>query len=412
MRKIIALTLIVMVLLSCTFGCQQNATTSKPAESSEKAASSDNSAAQKAENNEEDVIRIGLFMPLTGPSSLMGTAGNNAAIMAIEEINQAGGILGKKVKLLSYDDKSSPEEAVKTVTRMIEVDKVHAIIGSLHSGNIQACGEIVEKAKIPLIGTGTSPQWLQKGWTYLFRSTLNTYYSSLSAVQICKKLNLSKMAIFYSQDEYGKNGKDNMTALCDEHGIKIVAVESMKPGDSDFTAQCSNIAAANPDVVYIIATTDNLPQMVKQTRANGFDSYIVGEQSLGMPEVKEIAGAGADKIVFGACYTMPINSPEEASTPELVKFFRDYQERFKEMCPSEVAGRCYDGIYILKRAIEDAGSTDGTAIRDAIYNISDFKGLQGTFNFVGKNGEGLTEARLYITMNGKDMLIEEYLANQ
>jgi branched-chain amino acid transport system substrate-binding protein len=412
MKKIIALTLIAALMLFAA-GCQQTVAVESPKNSSAPTAaasvSASAAASQPSAASDADGIKIGIFMPLTGPSSLMGTAGNNAAIMATDEINAAGGILGKKLTLISYDDKSSPEEAVKNVTRMLEVDKVNAIVGSLHSGNIQACGEIVEKAKIPLIGTGTSPQWLQKGWTYLFRSTLNTFYSSQSAVQICKTLNLKKMAIFHSQDEYGKNGKDNMTKLCAENGIDIVAVESMKPGDTDFTAQCSNIAASKPDVVYIIATTDNLPQMVKQTRANGYDSYIVGEQSLGMPEVKEIAGAGADKIVFGACYTMPINSPDEASTPELVKFFTDYKSKFGQMCPSEVAGRCYDGMYILKKGFEDANSTDGTAVRDAILKISDFKGLQGTFNFVGKNGEGLTESRLYITMGGKDILIDDYL---
>jgi branched-chain amino acid transport system substrate-binding protein len=412
MKEIIALSLVVMLVL-CVVGCQKS--TTEPAKETETSTQAE-TVSEPAESTEEktgdDVIKIGLFQPLTGNSSLMGTSGNKAALMAMDEINAAGGILGKKVQVISYDDKSSPEEAVKCVTRMLEVDKVHAILGSLHSGNIQACGEIVENAKIPLVGTGTSPQWLQKGWTYLFRSTINTYYSSLSAVQICKKLNLSKMAIFYSQDEYGKNGKDNMTALCEEYGIDIVAVESMKPGDTDFTAQCSNISASSPDVVYIIATTDNLPQMVKQTRSNGFYGYIVGEQSLGMPEVKEIAGSATDKIVFGACFTMPINSPEEASTPELVKFFQDYQKKYGEMCQSEVAVRCYDAMYIMKKAFEDAGTTDGTAVRDAIYKISDFKGLQGTFNFVGKNGEGLTESRLYITIDGKDMLIDDYLKQQ
>ncbi len=393
MKKVLVLLLIAIFTVGL-FGCQQTSEVSETG------------------GNGDDVIKIGLFQPLTGPSSLMGTAGDNSAKLAVEEINEAGGILGKKVELIPYDDKSSPEEAVKAVTRMIEVDEVDAIIGSLHSGNIQAAGDILEEAQIPLMGTGTSPQWLEQGWTYLFRSTLNTYYSSLSAVEICKRLDLSTMAIFHSQDEYGKNGKDNMIKLCEEYGIDIKVVESMKPGDTDFTGQTSNIVASNPDVVYIIATTDNLPQMVKQVRSSGFDSYIVGEQSLGMPEVKEIAGKGSDKIVFGACFVMPTKSPDEASTPELVTFFENYQKRFGEMCPSEVGVRCYDGMYLLKEAMEKAGSVDGTAVRDALYEITNYEGLQGTFDFSDKTGEGLKESRLYITMDGKDILIEDYLKQQ
>lgn len=407
MKKIIVWALLVMMLIVAA-GCQQTASQEK--ETGDTSAQvSDENASDTSNQDDAEVIKIGLFMPLTGPASLMGISGNNAAQMAMDEINEAGGILGKQVEIIAYDDKSSPEEAVKSVTKMIEVDKVDAILGSLHSGNIQACGEIVENAQIPLIGTGTSPQWLQKGWTYLFRSTLNTYYSSLSAVKICETLSLSNMAIFYSQDEYGKNGKDNMTELCEEYGINIVAVESMKPGDSDFTAQCSNITATTPDVVYIIATADNLPAMVKQTRSNGYEGYIVGEQSLGAPEVKEVAGEAADKVVFGACYTMPINSPDEASTPELVGFFQDYLDKYGEMCQSEVSGRCYDAMYIFKEAFESAGSVDGTAVRDAIYGITDLEGLQGTFDFSDKSGEGLRDSRLYITIEGKDIQIKDYL---
>ena len=144
MKKVLVLLLIAIFTVGL-FGCQQTSEVSETG------------------GNGDDVIKIGLFQPLTGPSSLMGTAGYNSAKLAVEEINEAGGILGKKVELIPYDDKSSPEEAVKAVTRMIEVDEVDAIIGSLHSGNIQAAGDILEEAQIPLMGTGTSPQWLEQG---------------------------------------------------------------------------------------------------------------------------------------------------------------------------------------------------------------------------------------------------------
>ena len=406
MKKYFALLLALVLGLSLLTACGGK---QPPADSNGGSSSSSDGQTPSSGSSFDGVFTVGVFQPLTGPSSLMGTAGNDAVILAAEEINAAGGICGKEVVVVSYDDKSSPEEAVKSVNKMLEVDKVDAIVGSLHSGNIQACGDIVEEAQIPLMGTGTSPQWLQKGWTYLFRPTLSTYYSSLSAIQACEALDAHTIAIFYSQDEYGKNGKDNMVALCEEYNLEVVTTESMKPGDSDFTAQCSNIAAANPDVCYIIATTDNLPPMVKQSRANGIDCYIIGEQSLGAPEVKDVARAAADGVVYGACFVMPQSDPSEAGIPALVDFFQAYLDRFGKMCASEVAVRCYDGMYLLKAAAEKAGSTDGTAIRDALYTITDYAGLQGTFDFSIGAGEGLTESRLYIIDGGKDILLDEYL---
>ena len=404
MKKFITIILVITLVLSIAGCAGGTSTTAATTAATTKAGTTAGTTAVA-----KQTVKIGFFNPLTGSASLLGTGAQEAAILAVEQINKAGSVPGVEFQLIPYDDKSSPEESVKIVTKMIQVDKVDAIIGSLHSGNVQAVGQLAEDAKIPLLGIGTSPQWLQKGWTYLFRPTLNTYYSSLAAVQICQKLKLTKMAIFHSQDEYGKNGKDNMIKLCEQNSITNLGVESMKPGDTDFTGQCTKIAQLKPDVVYVIAVSNELPAMVKQLRSNGYDGYIVGEQSLGSIEVKDVAGSAANKIIYGALYTMP-TKPEDASTDKLKKFFTDYKARFGRMCDTEVAGRAYDAMYILAEAYKKTGGKkDGTAIRDAIASISSFEGLQGTFNFVGKNGEGLDKSRLYIIENVKDVLLEDYM---
>ena len=402
MKKFLALFLAMIMALSLVAcGGKEEAPAEKPAETPSEAPAEEPAG----------TIKVGVFQPLTGNSAYMGSAGNNAVKLAAKQINEAGGILGMQIEVVSYDDKSSPEEAVKSVNKMLEVDEVDMIVGSLHSGNIQACGDIVEDAQVPLLGTGTSPQWLQKGWTYLFRPTLNTYYSSLAAVQACEALGYKTLVTFYSQDEYGKNGNDNMVAICEEFGIEILASESMKPGDSDMTAQCANLAAAGADAMYMIATADNLPAMVKQARAGGFDKYIIGEQSLGQAEVKNVAGEAANGIVYGACFIMPLNDPSEAQIPEIVKFFEDYMAEYGELCPSEVAVRCYDAMYIYKAAVEKAGSIDGTAVRDAMYTL-EYDGLQGHFDYSMGSGEGLSASRLYIIDDMKDVLMDDYLASK
>ena len=406
MKKALALLLTLIMALSLV-ACGGGEKTEEPKTEEPKA--EEPAGNEESTGGFDGTYKIGSFMPLTGNSSMYGDTGDKAARLAAKQINEAGGILGKEVVIVSYDDKSSPEEAVKSVNKMLEVDQVDAILGSIHSGNIQACGDMIEEAKVPLVGTGTSPQWLEKGWTYLFRCTLNTYYSSLSAIQACEALGVKTIGIFHSQDEYGKNGKDNMEALCEEYGIEIVVVESMKPGDSDLTAQCAKISEANPDAVYMIAVGNELPLMTKQIRAGGVDGIIIGEQNLGAPEVKEIAGDAADGLVFGAAFVMPQNEPSEAGIPEVVDFFQAYLEEYGEMCPTEVGARAYDGVYLLKEAAEKAGSVDGTAVRDAMYTLK-YDGLQGHFDFSVGAGEGLTASRLYIIDGGKDVLLDEWMA--
>ena len=115
-------------------------------------------SAQKAD------INIGLYGPLTGLSAVSGESLKRGAQIAVDQINAHGGLLGRRVHLVEYDDRSSPEQALRAVTKLVQVDKVDAIIGSIHSGNILVAGPVVEAAKIPLVGAGTSPTWLQKGY--------------------------------------------------------------------------------------------------------------------------------------------------------------------------------------------------------------------------------------------------------
>ncbi|MBU2325977.1 MAG: ABC transporter substrate-binding protein, partial [Alphaproteobacteria bacterium] len=114
----------------------------------------------------QEAIEIGFFGPLTGPTAQAGQALRNGAALAVDEINAAGGLDGKQLVLVEYDDRSSPEQAVRSATKLVQVDKVAAIVGSLHSGNILAAGPVIEDAKTPLVGAGTSPTWLQKGYKY------------------------------------------------------------------------------------------------------------------------------------------------------------------------------------------------------------------------------------------------------
>ena len=159
------------------------------------------SQASSGESAGGSPIKIGYFGPLTGGSAQLGQAALNGAQLAVDQINEKGGVLGRRLEIISYDDKSSPEEAVKAATKLVQVDKVNAIFGSLHSANVQAAAPVVEESQTLLVSGGTSPTWLQQGYTYLFRSIANANAASKQLAQYVSDEGLKKIATFTSNDE-------------------------------------------------------------------------------------------------------------------------------------------------------------------------------------------------------------------
>ncbi len=419
MRKLLAVCL-VLLMIAALAGCgspESSAPSASTGAQPSAASSQGGEAPTQAATNEEP-IKIGFFGPLTGNSSLIGGEMLNATQLAIEEINAAGGILGRRVELVYYDDKSSPDESIQAVTKMIDSDKVAAIIGSVHSGNIQVAGDIIEEAKVPMIGAGASPSWLDQGWTYLFRSCMNTYVASFACIDACKSLGVSKMGVFYISDEYGTASKTDMITLCNENGITVTGEESATYNDTDLTSQITNLMSGNPEIIYCVGTTNYVGPMVKQLRTNGYEGYIVGETAVGSPIVVEAAEAGADLLVFGAPFLIPATAEEvpDYSYPndKVANYYKNYLAKYGETSIAEAAPRSYDGMYLFKEAMEAAGSTDGTAVRDALYAITDYEGLHGTYNYAKTHdGEGIDSVLLYIYVGGypggKYLTVKEFM---
>jgi len=302
----------------------------------------------------QDVIKVGFYGPLTGPMSLSGIASRQGAELAIKQINANGGVIGKKMVLVPYNDNSSPEEAVKVVTRMITSDKVHCIVGSLHSGNILASAPIVEKYKIPEIGVGTSPTYLQKGYTYIFRCLANTATIDIQIGKTIKELNYKKVGALGLSDEYGKTGVEDVKNVLDSYGIQLIA-EWFNPGDTDFTGQLTKLINSGIEALVAYGTDSYQGPIVKQARLLGFEGLIFGPESLSVPSVLEVAGKYSDGCVFGTSYIVP-SKPEEAVDKMQQDFFKAFVAEFGKMPESQTAMRCYDAVMIFAEAIKRANS--------------------------------------------------------
>jgi branched-chain amino acid transport system substrate-binding protein len=355
--------------------------------------------------NKADSVRIGFFGPLTGPTAQAGQALRNGTLVAIDEINAQGGLLGKTVKLIEQDDRSSPEQAVKSVIRLIHLSKVTAIVGSLHSGNILAAAPAMEQSGTPMVGAGTSPTWLEKGYTYLFRAVGNSELSVRELAGYAKKAGIKKVSVIQSNDEYGMVGGRLFVEYATRAGIEISANESFTHGDRDFTGQFVKMLQVEPDAVFIWALGDDLGALTKQLRQAGYDGPVLGAEGYTLPQVLEIAGKAADNVIFPAQYLVP-EKPQDAEDPMMRSFLTRYFERFGEMPVSDNAYRGYDSVRIIAEAIKRAHTLDREKVCQAIGNIEEFEGLAGRFTFKGFDGEGIHEMRFFRIADGEYVEIE------
>ncbi|HYF83833.1 MAG TPA: ABC transporter substrate-binding protein [Clostridia bacterium] len=366
-----------------------------------------NNAATTAAPTEE--IKMGFYAPLTGPTSLIGIPLQEGARLAVDEINEQGGINGKKIKLVEYDDKASAETAVKVVTRLIQEDKVNVILGSLVSGNILATANLVEKAGIPEVGTGTSPKWTAQGYKYIFRGNAHSGWYNGALIEAMKKMGVKKLALLSSSTEYAKGGSDNLLKALKEDGtIEVILHENFQGGDTDFTGQMTKMISSGADAMFLYASAEDMGMQMKQFRQLGWKGFVFGPEGFNTPDIVKVAGESADGAVFSCGYVIP-ESPEGAMNAAEKSFLEAYVKKYARMPVNDTAYRAYDAAKILAMGLKNANSLDGTAIRDAIKSINTYEGIAGKFDFTAGTGDGVSTARAYIIQGGKNVPLEKYL---
>lgn len=404
MKRALSIVVVVCMILAVLAGCTQNDVPAQT-QTEDPAPAETKQQEQQEEQKPEDTmnaepIKIGYFGPLTGGTAQAGQAMRNGGLIAIDEINAAGGVLGRPLELIQYDDKSSAEEAVKAATKLVEVDKVTAILGSLHSGNVLAAGPILEEYQTPTVGVGTSPTWLQQGYTYLFRSISNSQVAGKTLAAFANSRGYLNIASLHSNDEYGNTGSADFLKAIEVYGGKYVADESFTHGDRDFTGQMAKIIKSKPDAVLIWCLGDDLGPVTKQLRQAGYTGKVLGCEGYTLPEAIEISGSASNDCYFAAQYLV-YDKPEDAEDSLMQSFLTKYMASFGEKPASDNAFRAYDAIKIIAKGIETAGSVEGPAIRQAINDIDGFVGLAGEFSFKGKQGEGIEKVRIFKIKDGK-----------
>jgi len=392
-KKLTAVLLTSVIALSMA-GCGAKDQSATPGKDSSQAASAKE-------------IKIGLYGTITGPNALAGEMMEKGGQLAAKQINAAGGINGRPVKLIVYDDKSTPEGAVKAVTRMVDVDKVIAMVGSNSSPNILASAQVSEAAGVIQVGGGTSPAYTNAKYKYIFRGTANANLPNQAFVKAMKEMGTKKVALFSVASEYGKSGIASVKKLLG-NDFEIVAEEQYQATDTDYTGQISKIINAKPDGVIVYGMTNELALSLKQFRRNGYTGYVYGPEGLGVPDIFKVAGDASNNVIFGSGAVIPASIENAANDVEKA-MLKSFVAEYGALPVSDVAYRGYDSVMLICEALKnskDINSAD--SIREAFLNIKAFPGIAGKYDFSDGSGDGLKEARTYVIQDGKHVLFDEW----
>ena len=320
----------------------------------------------------QDTIKIGEFGSLSGDNASFGTSQNHGVQMAVEEINAAGGVLGKKIDLTVEDNMTKQGETTTIARKLISQDHVVAIIGEVASSKTLEAAPIAQAAKIPLIATAaTNPKVTQTG-DYVFRVCFTDDFQAVVIARfVLEKLKQKKIAFMTDVKQDYSVGLTNIAKdYLGKNGGNIVKEQSYSSGDKDFRAQLTDIKSANPDVIIITGYYPEASLIAKQARQFGIKATLVGGDGWDGSSLIPVGG----KAIEGAYFSNHFST--EDKSPLVQDFVKKYKQKYNAV-PDAFAALGYDATKLLADAIKRAGSTDPEKIRAAIQDTKEFPGVSG-----------------------------------
>jgi branched-chain amino acid transport system substrate-binding protein len=306
-------------------------------------------------------IKIGNINPITGEAASYGVSTKNGAALAIKEANDAGGVLGKKIKLIYADDKGDPAEGAVAYTKLIQQDKVIAILGTTTSRSALAGAPICQDAKIPMITPTATNEKVTAVGDYIFRGCfIDSFQGTVAAKYVATDLKAKTAGIIFDVgNDYSRGLEDTFKTTFEAAGGKVVVAEGHPTGAVDFKAQLTKIVQAKPDVLYIPDFYNDVGLIAKQARELGYTGPFVGGDGWDSPELAKIGGDAIEGGIFTNHYS------KDDTRPVVQNFVAKYKAAYGTD-PDAFAVLAYDSGKILIDAIKRAGSTDGAKIRDAL----------------------------------------------
>ena len=319
-----------------------------------------------------DPIKIGVSGPFTGGSSSMGVSMRDGVKLAVDEINKAGGVLGRPLAVVERDDEARNELGVQIAQELINKEKVVATVGFVNTGVALASQRFYQEAEIPVIdnvatGSVITKQFEKERANYVFRNAAADLIQAPMIVdEAITRRGFKKPAILADSTNYGQLGREDLEKALTAKGVKPVAEEKFNIGDTDMTSQLLRAKEAGADVVLTYGIGPELAQIANGMAKLGWKVPLVGSWTLSMASFIDTAGPNGNGAIMPETFIQVPNTPKRAA------FIKAYQETYKiDRMPSPVsAAQGYDSVYLLAAAIDQAKSTDGRKIREALENLN------------------------------------------
>lgn len=327
-----------------------------------------------------ETIKIGGMAPLTGALAIYGVTTTNGAELAVKEINENGGVLGKKIEYVMLDTKGDSTEAVMAYNKLVD-EKVAGIIGEVTSKPTLAVAEVAVQDNMPLITpTGTQVDITEVGPNIFRVCFTNPYQGKVLAITSKERLGANTVAVMLNNSsDYSDGIAKAFIEESEKLGMKVMGVEGYSDGDKDFRPQLTKLAAMNPDVILIPEYYEQAALIATQAREVGVKSIFVGSD--GWDGIAKTLDQSAYAAIENSHFTNHFSMEDQSE--KIQDFLKDYREAYKED-PSAFSALGYDAVYMMKSAIEKAGSTDKQKIVDALKGI-EYDGVTGYLTFDDHN---------------------------
>jgi branched-chain amino acid transport system substrate-binding protein len=354
----------------------------------------------------QEPIKIGGLFAVTGPPSFLGEPERNTANMMVDQINKAGGIKGRKLKLVFYDTQGDATKAVQAATRLIKEDRVSAIIGPSTTGETMAVIPVVENAGIPLISCAAGIKITEPVKKWVFKTAQNDSLAVERIYDNLRKRNLHNVAILTVSDGFGASGREQLKLRARDSGITIVADEIYGPNDTDMTAQLVKIRGSKAQAIICWGTNPGPAKVARNAKQLGLSLPLYMSHGVSSKKFIELAGDAAEGITLpsGRVIVANVLAKSDPQKKSLLAFVNDYKNHYR-VEGDHFGGHAWDAVMLLKSAIE-RGDGSPASIRNELENTRNFKGIGGIFNFTPQDHAGLTkDAFVLVTIKNKEWML-------
>ncbi len=340
----------------------------------------------------EDVVKIGAVLSVTGPASFIGEPEKNSMEMVRDAINANGGVLGKKVELIIYDDESNVNKAVLSVDKLIKKDRVAVVLGPSISGNTLAVMNKFPAAKVPMISCAAAEKIIKPVNPWVYKVAPSDRFAVQKILSDAKAKGYKKLAIITVSDGFGQAGREVLKELVPSLGFELVADELYGPKDTDMTAQLTKIKSTNPDAIICWGTNPG-PAVIARNRVQlGITTPLYMSHGVASKKFIELAGEAAEGLLLPAGHLLVADQLDDSNPQKsvLLDYTKKYTETFNKPV-STFGGHGNDSLSLAAKAIELGGSAEPQAIRDNLEKIQNYPGVGGVFSFTPEDHVGLDE---------------------